>query len=83
MLSVDNGGITSASCEVSHTQPPFEQKLWTKEATLLLIELVSEHKDKLENSVKKHIWMKIPKLINEKLNLHLAWLQCDTKWKSL
>lgn len=66
---------------VSETPP--EQKLWTKEATLLLIDLVGEFEEKFENTVKKYIWLKICDLINNKLKTEFSWLQCDTKWKSL
>lgn len=60
-----------------------EKKLWSKEATLLLINLVQENDERFQRSVKKYIWQKISNVINERLGCSYNWDQCNTKWKTL
>lgn len=60
-----------------------EKRLWLPETTRLLIQLYEEHQDHFDNGIRKHAWQKVSLELNKKLNLHLTWQQCDTKWKGL
>ncbi|KAG5892122.1 hypothetical protein JTB14_032345 [Gonioctena quinquepunctata] len=60
-----------------------DKKLWSKEATFALIQLVEEYDNQFQKSVKNHIWLKIASIINTNMDINITWQQCDTKWKSL
>ncbi|XP_018360094.1 PREDICTED: trihelix transcription factor GTL1-like [Trachymyrmex cornetzi] len=60
-----------------------EKKIWTNESILRLINLVEEFEEQFQNSIKKHIWMKISKILTTDLGTSITWQQCDTKWKGL
>lgn len=57
--------------------------MWTNELTLALITLVEEHQIEFQNSIKKYIWIKISKKLQDKFDFSITWQQCDTKWKGL
>ncbi|XP_018378041.1 PREDICTED: uncharacterized protein LOC108770814 [Trachymyrmex cornetzi] len=56
-----------------------EKKIWTNESILRLINLVEEFEEQFQNSIKKHIWMKISKILTIDLDTSITWQQCDTK----
>ncbi|XP_026826272.1 uncharacterized protein LOC113562132 [Ooceraea biroi] len=58
-------------------------KVWTNEFTLGLIALVEEHQNQFQTLVKKYVWVKISKILQEKFGCSVTWQQCDTKWKGL
>lgn len=58
-------------------------KLWSDEATLLLISLVKKYNDQLERGIKKYVWQKISTEIFQQLKKKFTVTQIETKWKSL
>lgn len=51
--------------------------------TLGLIALVEEYQNQFQNSVKKYVWIKIAKILQDKFGFSVTWQHCDTKWKGL
>ncbi|CAG9834864.1 unnamed protein product [Diabrotica balteata] len=75
---------TAPSSSASATQlDNIDKKVWTREATLIFIQLVEENDENFQKSIKKHIWAKIASSLNKQMNVGVTWQQCDTKWKSL
>ncbi|XP_044744757.1 uncharacterized protein LOC123314578 [Coccinella septempunctata] len=58
-------------------------KLWSHEATLMLIQLCGKYEKEFQNSVKKYVWQKIAKELSQCFNQKFEIQQCDTKFKGL
>lgn len=49
-----------------------EKKVWTNKTILKLTTLVAKFEE-FQNSVKKYVWMKISKILNNNLDASLIW----------
>lgn len=58
-------------------------KIWSDEATNLLISLCKKYDTEFETTVKKYVWVKIAKELTEKSGQIFTFQQCDTKMKGL
>lgn len=69
--------------EDSTDQSDQNQKLWTREGTLLLIRKIEEYQHEFENGLKKIVWQKIALDCSKQLGKNISHKNCDEKWKSL
>lgn len=58
-------------------------KIWTDEATKMLIELYKRYEKQFENGIKKYAWKKIATEMTNRMCQTYSAQQCDTKFKLL
>ncbi|CAG9773205.1 unnamed protein product [Ceutorhynchus assimilis] len=69
--------------DVASTETLKESRPWTFESTKYLIQLCEKYDEDFQRGVKRFVWNKVSRELEEKFNQKYSPQQCDTKFKGL